>query len=88
MHTREALARRAGATSTVGLYPLETIRTHLAEGEYRGIVDAARGIIRQEGFGGLYGVSTGCGSSLCGGREPAQPQQGDEIRNLQHGLTK
>lgn len=42
----------------MGLYPLETIRTHLAEGEYKGIVDAARGIIRQEGFGGLYGVST------------------------------
>ena len=53
-----ALPRLAGATSTVGLYPLETIRTHLAEGEYRGIVDAARGIIRQEGLGGLYGVST------------------------------
>ncbi|KAA6425606.1 MAG: hypothetical protein FRX49_04503 [Trebouxia sp. A1-2] len=44
----------AGATSTVGLYPLETLRTRLAMGDYDNMLHAVRAITAEEGFMAFY----------------------------------
>lgn len=47
----------AGAVAQTAIYPLELIRTRLAlceSGRYRGIADAARQIVRQEGWRAFY----------------------------------
>ena len=48
----------AGAAGTIASYPFDLLRTTLAaQGEprvYAGMVDAAQGIVRQHGIGGLY----------------------------------
>ncbi|KAL0033044.1 hypothetical protein WJX77_012276 [Trebouxia sp. C0004] len=44
----------AGATSTVGLYPLETLRTRLAMGDYDNMLHAVRLITAEEGFMAFY----------------------------------
>lgn len=48
----------AGVAATVGSYPFDLLRTTLAaQGEprvYRGMLDAAQGIFRQDGIRGLY----------------------------------
>jgi len=46
----------AGATSTVGLYPLETLRTRLAMGDYDNMLHAVRAITAEEGFMAFYQV--------------------------------
>ena len=46
-----------GATSTVGLYPLETLRTRLAMGDYDSLLHAVRTITAEEGFMAFYQVS-------------------------------
>ena len=46
-----------GATSTVGLYPLETLRTRLAMGDYDSLMHAVRTITAEEGFMAFYQVS-------------------------------
>ncbi len=52
----------AGATSTVGLYPLETLRTRLAMGDYDNMLHAVRVITAEEGFMAFYQVHK---SKLC-----------------------
>jgi hypothetical protein len=53
----------AGATASIGLYPLETIRTQLAMGEQKGIAAAVRHIIAKDGVMALY---NGLDASLIG----------------------
>lgn len=50
----------AGATSTVGLYPLETLRTRLAMGDYKNMLHAVRVISAEEGFMAFYQVRIAC----------------------------
>jgi len=49
----------AGVTSTLAMFPLETVRTRLAVDHktYRNVVTAFRLILSQEGPGALYRVS-------------------------------
>ena len=54
---RMAAGALAGATSQVIIYPLELVKTRLAvcpAGTYRGIVDCARKVLRQEGIRSFY----------------------------------
>ncbi|KAL3135657.1 hypothetical protein ABBQ38_006136 [Trebouxia sp. C0009 RCD-2024] len=44
----------AGMTSTIGLYPLETLRTRLAMGDYDSLFHAVRVITAEEGFMAFY----------------------------------
>ena len=46
----------AGATSTVGLYPLETLRTRLAMGDYDNMLHAVKAVTAEEGFMAFYQV--------------------------------
>lgn len=46
----------AGMTSTIGLYPLETLRTRLAMGDYDSLFHAVRLITAEEGFMAFYQV--------------------------------
>ena len=43
-------------TSTIGLYPLETLRTRLAMGDYDSLFHAVRVITAEEGFMAFYQV--------------------------------
>ena len=54
----------AGATSTVGLYPLETLRTRLAMGDYDNMLHAVKAVTAEEGFMAFYQVS-GFNSPRC-----------------------
>ena len=49
---------RAGITSTVAMFPLETVRTRLAvdHAKYRGVATAFRTIVASEGLPALYRV--------------------------------
>lgn len=54
---RMAAGALAGATSQVIIYPLELVKTRLAvcpAGTYRGIVDCARKVLKQEGIRSFY----------------------------------
>lgn len=48
----------AGVTSTIALFPLETVRTRIAvhHGAYTGIGDCLKQTVAKEGFKGLYQV--------------------------------
>ena len=52
------LLPRAGITSTLAMFPLETVRTRLAvdHDKYRGVLTAFRTILHAEGFPALYRV--------------------------------
>jgi len=54
----------AGATSTVGLYPLETLRTRLAMADYDNMLHAVRVITAEEGFMAFYQVQKCCVADL------------------------
>ncbi len=54
----------AGATATVGLYPLETLRTRLAMGDYHSMFHAIKAITAEEGFMAFYQVHQGCCKGL------------------------
>lgn len=55
----------AGATSTVGLYPLETLRTRLAMGDYDNMLHAVKAVTAEEGFMAFYQVPASHCSSHC-----------------------
>lgn len=47
----------AGMTATLGLYPLETLRTRLAMGDYDNMLHAIRAVAAEEGPMAFYQVS-------------------------------
>lgn len=44
-------------TATLGLYPLETLRTRLAMGDYDNMLHAVRAVAAEEGLMAFYQVS-------------------------------
>lgn len=46
-----------GMTATLGLYPLETLRTRLAMGDYDNMLHAVRAVAAEEGLMAFYQVS-------------------------------
>lgn len=49
-----------GATATMGLYPLETLRTRLAMGDYDNMLHAVRLVTAEEGPWAFYQVLLSC----------------------------
>ena len=49
--------RASGMTATIGLYPLETLRTRLAMGDYDSLFQAVKVITAEEGFMAFYQVN-------------------------------